>query len=100
MEQPISNKVRTQVRIMHYERELKRLVRQQLELVEPGLVQADGGQEREVQSGRIDITARDRFGHFVVIDSRPGPALRARWSRCSPTPAIWRRKRGCRVARC
>ena len=73
MEQPISNKVRTQVRIMHYERELKRLVRQQLELVEPGLVEADGGQEREVQSGRIDITARDRFGHFVVIELKAGP---------------------------
>lgn len=66
-------RVRNMVRILHYETELKSLVRQQLEQVEPGLVAADGGHEREVASGRIDITARDRYGNWVVIELKAGP---------------------------
>jgi RecB family endonuclease NucS len=68
-----SKRVLNQVRILHYEKELKTLVRQQLDQVEPGLVEADGGREREVASGRIDITARDRYGHYVVIELKAGP---------------------------
>jgi RecB family endonuclease NucS len=73
METKPSKRVGNQVRILHYEKELKMLVRQQLDRVEPGLVEADGGREREVASGRIDITARDRYGNFVVIELKAGP---------------------------
>lgn len=34
---------------------------------------ADDGREREVASGRIDITARDADGNFVVIELKAGP---------------------------
>lgn len=61
------------VRIFHYEKELKDAVRRQLLLVEPGLVEADGGRERSVATGKIDITARDRNGYFVVIELKAGP---------------------------
>jgi len=73
MNKPLSKRVGNQVRILHYEKELKSLVRQQLDRVEPGLVEADGGREREVASGRIDITARDRYGNLVVIELKAGP---------------------------
>jgi hypothetical protein len=49
------------------------LLRAQLDKVEPGLVAIDNGREREVPSGRIDITARDRDGNFVVIELKVGP---------------------------
>ena len=65
--------MRTAARIFHYERELKISLRSQLELVEPGLVEADGGHERVVATGKIDITARDANGHFVVIELKAGP---------------------------
>jgi RecB family endonuclease NucS len=68
-----SKRVKTQTRILHYEKELKALLRAQLEKVEPGLVADDGGREREVASGRIDITARDADGNFVVIELKVGP---------------------------
>jgi RecB family endonuclease NucS len=69
----VSKRVRNQTRIFHYETELKRLVRRQLDRVEPGLVEADGGHEREVASGRIDITAQDSNGHWIVIELKAGP---------------------------
>jgi RecB family endonuclease NucS len=71
--QPISKRTRNQTRILHYEKELKTLLRRQLECVEPGLVEADGGRERAVATGRIDITARDANGHYVVIELKVGP---------------------------
>ncbi len=60
-------------RVLYYEKELKELLRAQLDRIEPGLVEADNGQEREVATGRIDITARDAQGHFVVIELKVGP---------------------------
>lgn len=42
-------------------------------MVEPGLVEADGGHERSVATGKIDIVARDLAGHFVVIELKAGP---------------------------
>jgi RecB family endonuclease NucS len=63
---------RTSVRIYRYERELQRAVRQQLEMVEPGLVVVDGGRERAVATGKIDITAMDANGHYVVIELKAG----------------------------
>lgn len=66
-------RVRNQARILHYERELKALLRRQLARVEPGLVEADGGRERAVATGKIDITAIDANGHYVVIELKAGP---------------------------
>jgi RecB family endonuclease NucS len=69
----VSQRVRTQARIFAYEKELKFALRRQLARVEPGLVEADGGHERCVATGKIDITARDANGHFVVIELKAGP---------------------------
>ena len=60
-------------RIFLYERELQVAIRRQLGLVEPGLVEADGGRERAVATGKIDIVARDSAGNFVVIELKAGP---------------------------
>ena len=68
-----SKRVLNKARILHYEKELKTLLRRQLDKVEPGLVAADDGRELEVASGRIDITARDADGNFVVIELKAGP---------------------------
>lgn len=68
-----SKRVLNKTRILSYEKELKTLLRRQLDKVEPGLVAADDGHEREVASGRIDITARDADGNFVVIELKAGP---------------------------
>ena len=56
-----------------YERDMQYAIRQELGLVEPGLVEADGGHERSVATGKIDIVARDEAGHFVVIELKIGP---------------------------
>ncbi len=72
-EKILPKRVQTRTRILNYEKELKRLLRAQLEKVEPGLVADDGGREREVASGKIDITARDANGHYVVIELKVGP---------------------------
>ena len=42
-------------------------------MVEEGLVEADGGHERSVATGKIDIVARDVAGNFVVIELKVGP---------------------------
>ncbi len=56
-----------------YEREMQESVRRQLDQIEPGLVEADGGHERSVATGKIDVLARDLAGHFVVIELKAGP---------------------------
>lgn len=66
-------RVRTTERIFQYEKELKYTLRRHLHRVEPGLVEADGGRERVVATGKIDITARDVNGNFVVIELKAGP---------------------------
>lgn len=68
-----SRRVRTQARIFSYEKELQHAIRSQLGMVEAGLVEADGGRERMVATGKIDITARDVAGNFVVIELKAGP---------------------------
>jgi RecB family endonuclease NucS len=55
------------------ERQLKMLVRNRLDDVEPGLVAADNGRERCVATGKIDITAMDANGNYVVIELKLGP---------------------------
>ena len=72
-EEPIWKRIPIRTRLLTYEKELNRLLRAQLDKVEPGLVAIDNGREREVPSGRIDITARDRDGNFVVIELKVGP---------------------------
>jgi RecB family endonuclease NucS len=72
-DRPLPPRVRNAVRIFHYEKELKELLRTQLDAVEPGLVADDGGRERQVATGKIDITARDVNGHYVVIELKAGP---------------------------
>jgi RecB family endonuclease NucS len=43
-------------------------LRANIDQLEPGLTVIDGGNERKVASGFIDITARDRSGATVVIE--------------------------------
>jgi RecB family endonuclease NucS len=64
---------RPEARLFRYERELQTAIRGQLDLVEPGLVEADGGRERSVATGKIDIVAIDQAGHYVVIELKAGP---------------------------
>ena len=42
--------------------------------MEPGLRIIDGGTERTVGAGRIDITAEDTAGNLVVIELKAGRA--------------------------
>jgi hypothetical protein len=58
--------------IFHVEREMQSAVRKQLELLESGLREADGGLEVSVATGRIDILAEDRNGNLVVIELKAG----------------------------
>lgn len=72
-ERPESRRVRNARRIFSYEKELKTAIRRQLDMVEAGLVEADGGRERVVATGKIDITAKDVNGYYVVIELKAGP---------------------------
>jgi RecB family endonuclease NucS len=58
--------------VFQNERDMQAAIRRELSMFEPGLVEADGGRERVVASGKIDITARDANGHFVVIELKAG----------------------------
>lgn len=73
MDKPISKRIRLMTRITHYEKELKAILRQRLNQVEDGLIEADGGRERVVATGKIDITAVGKDGSFVVIELKAGP---------------------------
>ena len=56
------------------ERDLQRALRAEIQQLEPGLKVIDGGSERTVQAGRIDITAEDSDGQMVVIELKAGKA--------------------------
>ena len=56
------------------ERDLQIALRSKIEQLEPGLAVIDKGAERSVDSGRIDITARDSSGTTVVIELKAGVA--------------------------
>jgi hypothetical protein len=58
------------------ERDMQRALRDNIEQLEQGLTIDDGGRERTVASGRIDISARDRHGNIVVIELKTGEADR------------------------
>ena len=51
-------------------------LRKAIEQLEAGLVIADGGTERSVASGFIDITAMDDSDNVVVIELKTGTARR------------------------
>ena len=56
------------------ERDLQRALRANIEQLEPGLKIIDGGVERSIEGGRIDITAEDSEGCLVVIELTAGRA--------------------------
>jgi hypothetical protein len=56
------------------ERDLQAALRIEIEQLERGLIITDDGAERSVDSGFIDITARDASGVVVVIELKAGPA--------------------------
>ncbi len=56
------------------ERDLQRVLRGSLNQLEPGLEVDDGGSEKTVDAGRIDITAKDGQGRIVVIELKAGVA--------------------------
>lgn len=58
--------------LFRYERELQAAVRRQLSVLEPGLTIADGGIERSVATGRIDVLAEAAAGELVVIELKAG----------------------------
>ncbi len=56
------------------ERDLQTALRAKIEQLEPGLKIIDGGKERITDAGRIDITATDSKGSFVIIELKAGTA--------------------------
>jgi|SRR5438094_4713261 len=56
------------------ERDLQNALRKHIEQLEQGLTITDGGKEKVVESGRIDITAEDKKGAAVVIELKAGEA--------------------------
>ena len=55
-----------------YERELQAAVRRQLAMLEPGCVIADGGVERAVATGKIDVLAEIPGAELIVIELKAG----------------------------
>jgi RecB family endonuclease NucS len=58
------------------ERDLQMALRSNIEQLERGLRITDGGKERTVESGRIDITASGKDGATVAIELKVGSAGR------------------------
>ena len=63
-------------RLIGLERDLQAALRDCIEELEPGLEITDGGAERSVASGFIDITAKAPDGTVVVIELKAGTARR------------------------
>lgn len=63
LEEPPENEAR-----LSLERDLQAALRRSIAQLEPGLTIIDGGAERQVPSGRIDILAQDATGCRVVIE--------------------------------
>jgi hypothetical protein len=62
--------------IISLERDLQAALRRNIDQLETGLTIIDGGKERTVPSGRIDITARDASGATVVVELKAQDADR------------------------
>jgi endonuclease len=58
------------------ERHLQDSLRLEIEQLEDGLIVIDGGDERSVESGFIDILGKDQNGALVVIELKSGTAKR------------------------
>jgi RecB family endonuclease NucS len=58
------------------ERDLQTALRKNIEQLEPGLNITDGGKEKQVLSGRVDIIAKDKQGSTVVVELKAGTADR------------------------
>jgi hypothetical protein len=58
--------------VFRYEQELQASVRNELAVLESGLTIADGGMEKSVATGRVDILAKDTAGRLVVIELKAG----------------------------
>ncbi len=58
--------------LFQLEREMQAAVRKQLQKLEAGLVEDDGGNEVVVSTGRIDIVARDKSRKLVAIELKAG----------------------------
>lgn len=66
------NEEQAEATLFRYERELQAAVRRQLTSLEPGLTVADGGIERSVATGRIDVLAATESGEMIVIELKAG----------------------------
>ena len=75
-ESPIDDDVQDELptRFGPDERELQRALRDNIAQLDAGLRIVDGGVERTVESGRIDIKAEDDRGNLVVIELKSGTA--------------------------
>jgi len=60
--------------IFGLERDLQAALRRNIEQLEAGLKIVDGGSERTVEGGRIDITAEDKGKRLVAIELKAGEA--------------------------
>ena len=58
--------------LFQLEKEMQIAVRKQLDHLESGLIADDGGNETVVTTGKIDIVARDKAKHLVVIELKAG----------------------------
>ena len=56
------------------EKDLQSALRSNIQQLETGLTIIDGGSEKNVETGRIDITAEDAEGRSVVIELKAGRA--------------------------
>ena len=59
------------------ERDLQKALRENIQQLEAGLTIVDGGKERNVPCGWIDISAKDKQGAIVVIELKAGEADRS-----------------------
>ena len=65
-------------RLLGLERDLQAALRYSIEQLELGLDIIDGGTERSVAAGFIDITAKEPDGTVVVIELKAGTAAARR----------------------
>ncbi len=56
------------------ERDLQKALRTNIQQLERGLRIVDGGVEKTVEAGRIDITAEDADGYMVIVELKAGTA--------------------------